>query len=150
MGYSKQKRSIKRIATPFNGTTWYPKKSPDLIVLEVVTPFPYKKGKIQPACLPSRSLEVGARCHTVGWGRTCKPDKDKPLDCLETKELNAIEMDTILECPMIDRDKGIAFTHSIHILTLRAPTGWQKCHPLKKTGFFIFNLITFFQSIYKN
>ena len=101
------KRRIRSIWNPFEGDKWYPKKSPDLVVLKVKTPFPYKKGKIQPVCLPSRPVQVGARCHTSGWGRTCRY-------CPITKELNAIKVD-ILECPMEEQAIGIAIPHDMHI-----------------------------------
>ena len=107
-GYSKHKRSIKRIIKPFEGKKWYPRTDPDFVVLEVVTPFPYKKGKIQPACLPSGPVKVGARCHTIGWGRTC-PKRH----CNNTKRLNYIKQDVLEECPLNNRDLGIAITHSI-------------------------------------
>ena len=108
-GYSKHKRSIKRIYQPFEGKKWYPRYHPDLVVLEVVTPFPYKKRKIQPACLPSGPVKVGARCHTIGWGKTC-PERN----CTETKELQYIKKDVLEECPRYEVEMGIAITHKVY------------------------------------
>ena len=100
----KYKRNIKRIFTPFEGKKWYPRFHSDLVVLELDEPFPYKQGKIKPACLPTLPVEFGSRCYTSGWGSS------SCYRCPGTEELNAIKMD-ILECPRHNITRGIAIAH---------------------------------------
>ena len=39
-----------------------------MVVVEFETPFNLKPGLIEPACLPTKKVEIGTKCYVSGWG----------------------------------------------------------------------------------
>jgi len=121
-----QRRRIKSITKPYDAEYWY-WPLPDLVILELETPFDLMKGKIQPACLPSKDIELGRNCYVSGWGEgsgnflnalemkinKCGPDDDLDNDdnffCLLSKIGSACYGDS--GGPMIceENDKAVFY-----------------------------------------
>ena len=40
----------------------------DMVVVEFEKPFNLKPGLIEPACLPTKKVEIGTKCYVSGWG----------------------------------------------------------------------------------
>ena len=61
-----QTRRVKKIY----GSTgdMYTFKLPDIVVLELDEPFVLVPDVIEPACLPTQEIEIGATCFVSGWG----------------------------------------------------------------------------------
>ena len=39
-----------------------------MVVVEFENPFNLKPGLIEPACLPTKKVEIGTKCYVSGWG----------------------------------------------------------------------------------
>ena len=70
---------------------------PDMMVLEFDKPFDLVPDVVEPACLPTKKIEIGTQCFTSGWGDTSSWRSSKQLmavdinvadheDCLEKYE----------------------------------------------------------------
>ena len=68
----KNRRKIQRLIKPYEGEIWNSTMNvhPDMVILELQSPFDIIEGLIQPACLPSKPIKPGARCFGSGWGYT--------------------------------------------------------------------------------
>ena len=40
----------------------------DMLVVEFEKPFNLRPGLIEPACLPTKEVEIGTKCYASGWG----------------------------------------------------------------------------------
>ena len=58
-----QERNVHKIHESKYG---FPKM--DMVVVEFETPFNLKPGLIEPACLPTKKVEIGTKCYVSGWG----------------------------------------------------------------------------------
>ena len=63
-----QERNVLKIHQSKYGypTVGFP--SLDMVVVEFENPFNLKPGLIEPACLPTKKVEIGTKCYVSGWG----------------------------------------------------------------------------------
>ena len=76
-----------------------PQMKPNLVVIELKTAFDIT-GKVAPACLPIKPIEVGAKCFVSGWGTT----KSLEVDAIPNRNNEAEELQAAIN-KILDPEK---------------------------------------------
>ena len=100
--------------------------------MELEKPFVLKRDHIQPACLPTKPVKIGARCFTSGWGKTenGNPEELMATDTIiQGREQCPLYMSELYFCgiskeastchgdsggPLVCEENGVAVLHGVN------------------------------------